>query len=184
MTFDRYFPTWQKSFHNSIRSAPVFLHLCRSENNPLHFPKAIPHNGARRFGARFWPKRKYGKCGNTGCISHFSYCTIGAKDPPKPAAPIVRCCPKKCRGYFPGWKSWNPAISGLFVKKVWWLIHCAKSQGMHHLPEAIQPEKSHRVLLQIPAQCFSWIVVSRFPLRSNGWTDSCSVSGALRSFCI
>ena len=54
--------------------------------------KATPHNGARRFGARFWHKRKYEKCGNTGCISHFSYCTIGAKDPPKPAAPIVRCC--------------------------------------------------------------------------------------------
>ena len=26
------------------------------------------------------------------CISHFSYCTIGVKDLPKPAAPIVRCC--------------------------------------------------------------------------------------------
>ena len=49
--------------------------------------RATPHNGARRFGGRFWPKRKYGKCGNTGCISHFSYCTIGAKDPLKPAAP-------------------------------------------------------------------------------------------------
>ena len=30
----------------------------------------------------------------TGCISHFSYCTIGVKDLPKPAAPIMRCCPK------------------------------------------------------------------------------------------
>ena len=49
--------------------------------------KATPHNGARRFGARFLLKRKHEKCGNTGCISHFSYCTIGAKDPPKPAAP-------------------------------------------------------------------------------------------------
>ena len=54
--------------------------------------KATPHNGARRFGERFCPKRKYGKCGNTGCIFHFSYCTIGSKDPTKPAAPIVRCC--------------------------------------------------------------------------------------------
>lgn len=24
----------------------------------------------------------------------FLYCTIGAKDPPKPAVPIVRCCPE------------------------------------------------------------------------------------------
>ena len=56
--------------------------------------KATPHNGARRFGVRFRPKRKYEKCGNTLCISHFSYCTIGAKDPSKPAAPIVRCCLK------------------------------------------------------------------------------------------
>ena len=56
-----------------------------------HF-KAAPHNGARRFGERFCLKRKYEKCGNTLCISHFSYCTVGAKDPPKPAAPIMRCC--------------------------------------------------------------------------------------------
>ena len=53
----------------------------------FYTPKATPHNGARRFGERFWPERKYGKCGNTGYISHFSYCTIGAKDPLKPAAP-------------------------------------------------------------------------------------------------
>ena len=61
--------------------------------------KAAPHNGARRFGERFWHKRKYEKCGNTGCISHFSYCTIGAKDPPKPAVPIVRCCLKYKDGH-------------------------------------------------------------------------------------
>ena len=54
--------------------------------------RAIPHNGARIFDERFCPKRKYGKCGNTLCISHFSHCTIGAKDPSKTAAPIVRCC--------------------------------------------------------------------------------------------
>ena len=54
--------------------------------------KAAPHNGARRFGERFWHKRKYEKCGNTECISHFSYGTIGAKDPPNPAVPIVQCC--------------------------------------------------------------------------------------------
>ena len=59
-----------------------------------NFIKATPHNGARRFGERFWHKRKNGKCGNTGCISHFSYCTIGAKDPPKPAVPTQRCCLK------------------------------------------------------------------------------------------
>ena len=43
----------------------------------------------------FWHKRKYEKCGNTGCISHFLYCALGAKDPPKPAVPIVRCCHSK-----------------------------------------------------------------------------------------
>ena len=57
--------------------------------------RAAPHNGERRFGERFWHKRKYEKCGNTGCISHFSYCALGAKDPPKPAVPIVRCCLRK-----------------------------------------------------------------------------------------
>ena len=67
--------------------------------------KATPHNGARRFGARFWHKRKYEKCGNTGCISHFSYCTIGAKAPPKPAAPIVRCCLKLPKSMLSGFQT-------------------------------------------------------------------------------
>ena len=58
--------------------------------------RASPHNGARRFGEGFWPSRKFWKCGNTLCISHFSYCTDGAFDPPKPAAPIVRCCLRFC----------------------------------------------------------------------------------------
>ena len=31
---------------------------------------AVPHNGAMRFGERFWHKRKYEKRVNTGCISH------------------------------------------------------------------------------------------------------------------
>ena len=58
-------------------------------------PKATPHNGARAIDERFCPRRKFGKCGNTGCISHFSNCAGGAKDPSKAAAPIVRCCPNK-----------------------------------------------------------------------------------------
>ncbi len=78
--------------------------------------RATPHNGARRFSERFWPKRKYGKCGNTGCISHFSYCTIGSKDPRKPAAPIVRCCPSVLRDYLRLLRIWRlryePAAPG------------------------------------------------------------------------
>ena len=35
---------------------------------------------------------KVWKMGEYFCISHFSYCTIGSKDPPKPALPIVRYC--------------------------------------------------------------------------------------------
>ena len=57
--------------------------------------RATPHNGARAFDERFCPRRKFGKCGNTGCISHFSNCAGGAKDPSKAAAPIVRCCPRQ-----------------------------------------------------------------------------------------
>ena len=54
-------------------------------------PKEIPHNGARRFvrvltQAKGWKMREY--------FVYFPFCTIGAKDPPKPAVPIVRCCPK------------------------------------------------------------------------------------------
>ena len=54
--------------------------------------KASPHNGARRFGQCFDPSESIKNAGIVVCISHFSYCTIGAKDPPKSAAPIVRCC--------------------------------------------------------------------------------------------
>ena len=88
--------------------------------------KATPHNGARRFGERFCPKRKYGKCGNTGCIFHFSYCTIGSKDPTKPAAPIVRCClnalrslsspPHKRYRAGQGSNEYRPAVHALAVR--------------------------------------------------------------------
>ena len=77
-----------------MEQAPEFRVCGENGTVLMKYSKAAPHNGARRFGERFWRKRKYEKCGNTGCISHFSYCTVGAKDPPKPAAPIVRCCPK------------------------------------------------------------------------------------------
>ena len=80
--------------------------------------RVAPHNGARRFGERFWHKRKYEKCGNTGCISHFSYCALGAKDPPKPAVPIVRCClstgwagcarfPRRTDGWYGRRRTWR-----------------------------------------------------------------------------
>ena len=73
---------------------PIFPALQSVNIDCLIWVKAAPHNGARRFGKRFCPKRKYEKCGNTLCISHFSYCTIGVKDLPKPAVPIMRCCLK------------------------------------------------------------------------------------------
>ena len=41
-------------------------------------------------GAFGWEEKS---AGAAKCISHFSYCTIGAFDPPTPAVPIVRCCP-------------------------------------------------------------------------------------------
>ena len=40
-------------------------------NLPDPFRMTTPHNGARRFGEGFCPSRKFWKCGNTLCISHF-----------------------------------------------------------------------------------------------------------------
>ena len=54
--------------------------------------RAAPHNSARDSSERFCPKIKFGKRRNTGCISSFSNCKIGAKDPLLSADAIVRCC--------------------------------------------------------------------------------------------
>ena len=43
--------------------------------------KATPHNGTRKFGEGFWPRRRFWKCGNTFCISHFQNCTDESKGP-------------------------------------------------------------------------------------------------------
>ena len=106
------------------------------------FHKATPHNGARRFGERFCPKRKYGKCGNTRCISRFSYCTIGAKDPVKPAAPIARCCHKNnpfCMSQQKGFcmSSFKSCLSQLNEKvvaaeRLFTLPSCARRSARRH----------------------------------------------------
>ena len=86
-----YFP-FLKGKKRCKRSAEIRRRNCA----PLPaFSTASPHNGASAFGERFCFKRKCGKCGNTGCISHFSHCTIGTKDPAKAEASIVRCCLKE-----------------------------------------------------------------------------------------
>ena len=54
--------------------------------------KAAPHNSARDSRERFCPKIKFGKRRNTLCISSFSNCKIGAKDPLLSADAIVQCC--------------------------------------------------------------------------------------------
>ena len=74
-----------------LRSADAIVRCCL---------KAIPHNGTSAFGERFCFKRKCGKCGNTGCVSNFSHCTIGTKDPAKAEVSIMRCCLKQ-KGHLP-----------------------------------------------------------------------------------
>ena len=54
--------------------------------------KAAPHNSARDISERFCPKIKFEKRRNTLCISSFSNCNIGTKDPLMSADAIVRCC--------------------------------------------------------------------------------------------
>ena len=56
--------------------------------------KATPHNSASRFDERFFVKVRFEKRGNTVCISNFSNCRIGRKDPSKREGAIVRCCLK------------------------------------------------------------------------------------------
>ena len=68
------------------------LQNTRSCSDGCYNFRAIPHNGASAFAERFCPKGKCGKSGNTGCISLFSHCTIGAKDSAKAAVSTQRCC--------------------------------------------------------------------------------------------
>ena len=63
--------------------------------------RAAPHNSARDSSERFCPKIKLGKRRNTGCISSFSNCKIGVKDPLLSADAIVRCCLRKSCGSCP-----------------------------------------------------------------------------------
>ena len=63
--------------------------------------RAAPHNSARDSSERFCPKIKFGKSRNTVCISDFSNCKIGAKDPLLSADAIVRCCLRKSCGSCP-----------------------------------------------------------------------------------
>jgi len=66
----------------------------REDSQQLWKIKAAPHNLASRFGERFFVKSRFEKRRNTVCISSFSNCGIGGKDPPKCADTIVRCCLK------------------------------------------------------------------------------------------
>ena len=54
--------------------------------------RAAPHNGARRFGQCFDPSESMENAGILDVFPIFHTARLGAKDPPKPAAPIVRCC--------------------------------------------------------------------------------------------
>ena len=55
--------------------------------------RAAPHNSARDSSERFCPKIKFGKRRHTLCISSFTNCNIGAKNPLMSADAIMRCCP-------------------------------------------------------------------------------------------
>ena len=66
-------------------------HICAAWENPRK-SKAAPHNGARRFGQCFDPSESMENVGILDVFPIFHAARLGAKDPPKPAAPIVRCC--------------------------------------------------------------------------------------------
>ena len=61
------------------------------------FFRATPHNGARRFGQCFDPSESMENAGILDVFPIFHAARLGAKDPPKPAAPIVRCCLRQAR---------------------------------------------------------------------------------------
>ena len=75
------------------KSAQLFMAYLRIAFITGEFEfRAAPHNLASRFGERFFVKSRFEKRRNTVCISSFSNCGIGGKDPPKCADTIVRCC--------------------------------------------------------------------------------------------
>ena len=54
--------------------------LCARLTGCLVFIREALNNEVRADSRRFWLRRKFWKCGNTGCISHFQNCADGAKD--------------------------------------------------------------------------------------------------------
>ena len=70
--------------------------------------RATPHNGARRFGQCFDPSESMENAGILDVFPIFHAARLGAKDPPKPAAPIVRCCLSIFR------KNFSPVEDALF----------------------------------------------------------------------
>ena len=64
------------SLYNKKRRIPTTL---LSYSEVIDFKEAL-NNEVRADSRRFWLRRKFWKCGNTGCISHFQNCADGAKD--------------------------------------------------------------------------------------------------------
>ena len=99
--------------------------------------------------------------GNTGCIPHFSYCTIGAKDPPKPAAPLCGVALNKtdiavlvmdaaeglqdCDGQLPDlFRAWE--ISYLIVYNKSDLLEAIPTSGKHEIDvSALRSEGIHEL---------------------------------------
>ena len=105
--------------------------------------RAAPHNSARDSSERFCPKIKFGKRRNTLCISSFSNCNIGAKDPLLSADAIMRCCPigysRMMAGSFWDRDSRMKAAASAQVSFTCWPERISLTE---HLPSAISSSPS------------------------------------------
>ena len=128
--------------------------------------KAIPHNGASAFAERFCPKGKCGKSGNTGCISLFSHCTIGAKDSAKAAVSTQRCCLNCCLYDFAVISSQRARWIALAT---YFSSFSAHSFSRKPVRTKSSPTTTGR-LTSIPSEasrrsCSSWVMVGSFSFR-------------------
>ncbi len=68
-------------FHSLVQKRGLPLMISENHFETAPFSREPLNHEARADSRRFWLTEKYGKRGNTGCISRFSSCTGGAKDP-------------------------------------------------------------------------------------------------------
>ena len=84
---------WNYSQWNKRSSAGIVIEVGNKFNSNA---REALIKSARADGERFWFQTRFGKWGNTLCISHFSNRSLGAKDSPLSRRRFIQSFPRIC----------------------------------------------------------------------------------------